>query len=102
MTLTQTLEAVLFSAQKPLTTSELRHALASAGDDDELAPNEFGRVKEAEIAGALAQLKTDYTLTARGFQLMEKAEGWQLVSHPDCSRWVRQLFPGSKAARRLM
>jgi len=98
MTLSQVLEALLFSAQKPLTTAELRGALTSAGHDGELVPNEFARVKEAEIAVALEQLKVDYTL-ARGFQLLEKAGGWQLVSHPDCARWVRQLFPGPKPAR---
>ena len=98
MTLSQVLEALLFSAQKPLTTAELRGALTSAGQDGELVPNEFARVKEAEIAVALEQLKVDYTL-ARGFQLLEKAGGWQLVSHPDCARWLRQLFPGPKPAR---
>ena len=99
MTLTQVVEALLFSAQKPLTTTELRDLLTSAGDNDELIPNEFGRVKEAEVAASLGQLKTDYTLTPRGFQLVEKAGGWQLVSNPDCARWVRQLFPGPKPAR---
>lgn len=99
MTLIQAIEALLFSAQKPLTTSELRDALTGAGENEEPGANEFRRIKEAEVAAALGQLKTDYTLTPRGFQLMEKAEGWQLVSHPDCSRWVRQLFPGPKPAR---
>jgi len=78
MTLSQAIEALLFSAQKPLTTSELRDTLTRAGDNDELIQNEFGRVKEAEVAATLGQLKTDYTLTPR---------------------WVRQLFPGSKPAR---
>ena len=97
MILSQVLDALLFSAQKPLTTAELRGALTSAGQDDELVPNEFARVKEAEIAVALEQLKVDYTLAPRGFQLLEKADGWQLVSHPDCARWLRQLFPGVEA-----
>ena len=99
MTLSQAIEALLFSAQKPLTTSELRDTLTRAGNNDELIQNEFGRVKEAEVAATLGQLKTDYTLTPRGFQLVEKAGGWQLVSHPDCARWIRQLFPESKPAR---
>lgn len=99
MTVTQVIEALLFSAQKPLTTTELRDLLTGAGDNDELVPNEFARVKEAEVAAALGQLKSDYTLTPRGFQLVEKAGGWQLVSHPDCARWVHQLFPGPKPAR---
>src|SRR5204862_643788 len=47
----------------------------------------------------LSQLKTEHTLTPRGFQLVEKADGWQLLSHPDCAHWVRQLFPGPKPAR---
>jgi segregation and condensation protein B len=99
MTLTQVIEALLFSAQKPLTAAELHDALASTSEDGETATNEFARVKEAEIAAALEQLKVDYTLTTRGFQLVEKADGWQLVSHPDYARWVRQLFPGSKPTR---
>src|SRR5438067_10877373 len=99
MTLSQVLEALLFSAQKPLTTAEVRDALTNAGQDDELVPNEFARVKEAEIAVALEQLKVEYALAPRGFQLVEKAGGWQLVSHPDCAGWVRQLFPGPKPAR---
>ena len=99
MILSQVLEALLFSAQKPLTAAELRDALISPGDGDELVPNEFARVKEAEIAVALEQMKVEYTLTPRGFQLVEKADGWQMVSHPDCARWVRQLFPGPKPAR---
>jgi segregation and condensation protein B len=99
MTLTQVMEAVLFSAQKPLTIRELTDALKSAGESDEFSPNEFARTKEAEVASALGQLKVDYIQSSRGFQLAEKADGWQLVSHPDCARWVRQLFPAPKPAR---
>ncbi len=95
----QVIEALLFSAQKPLTTRELSDALRNAGESDELSANEWARVKEAEVAGALQQLKTEYTLAPRGFQLAERADGWQLVSHPDFARWVRQLFPGPKPAR---
>jgi segregation and condensation protein B len=99
MTLSQVIEALLFSAQKPLTTAELRDALSSAGESDELVPNEFARAREAEVAVVLEQLKVEYTVAPGGFQLVEKADGWQLVSHPDCARWVRQLFPGPKPAR---
>ncbi|HEY2102062.1 MAG TPA: SMC-Scp complex subunit ScpB [Chthoniobacterales bacterium] len=99
MTLTQTVEALLFSAQKPLTTRELQDALTATGGDDELVPNEFAHVKEPEIAGALEELTIHYIEQSHGFQLTEKAGGWQLVSHPDCARWVRQLFPAPKPAR---
>ncbi len=99
MTLSQVIEALLFSAQKPLTIRELADGLKDAGDTDELLPNEFARVKEAEVAAALGQLKVEYIQNERGFHLAEKADGWQLVSHPDCARWVQQLFPLAKPAR---
>lgn len=99
MSLNQVVEALLFSAQKPLSSRELASAIKGAGDVDELMPNEFARVKDAEVAAALEQLKIEYIEQKRAFQLVEKAEGWQLVSDPAYAPWVRQLFPALKPAR---
>jgi len=99
MTLARVIEALLFSAQKPLSTAELRNAMKNAGKEDELTPNEFARVNEAEIAAALEELKIEYIQQQRGFQLIEKADGWQLASDPKYAQWVRQLFPAAKPAR---
>jgi segregation and condensation protein B len=99
MTLQHVLEALLFSAQKPLTIREMAAALKAAGAEDELTPNEFGNVRDAEIAAALQQLKIEYLEQQRAFQLVEKADGWQLATDPGYGRWVRQLFPGPKPAR---
>ena len=73
MTLSRVIEAILFSAQKPLSIREL--ATAIKGAEDELSPNQFARVREAEVAGALEQLKVEYIEQERAFQLNEKAEG---------------------------
>ena len=97
MTLTKVVEALLFSAQKPLSIRELTTAIKGA--EDELSPNQFARVREAEVAGALEQLKVEYIEQERAFQLNEKAEGWQLATDPKYARWVRQLFPAPKPAR---
>ena len=99
MNLSQVVEALLFSAQKPLTPRELTGAIKGAGADDELVPNEFAETSEAEVAAALEQLKINYLQEERAFQLMEKAEGWQLASDPAYARWVKQLFPGPKPQR---
>lgn len=99
MTLNQIVEALLFSAQKPLTPRELRDAIKGAGSEEELLPNEFAKTLEAEVAAALEQLKIEYIEQQRAFQLVEKAEGWQLASDPAYARWVRQLFPAAKPAR---
>lgn len=100
MSLTRVIEALLFSAQKPLSIREITGAVRGAEDD--LAngrANEFARVKDAEVAAALEQLKVEYIEQGRAFQLIEKAEGWQLATDPAFSRWVRQLFPAPKPAR---
>src|SRR5438132_10514959 len=97
MSLVRVIEALLFSAQKPLSIREVATAVKNA--EDELSPNEFSRVREAEAAAALEQLKIEYIEHQRAFQLMEKAEGWQLATDPQYAQWVRQLFPAPKPAR---
>ena len=39
-------------------------------------------MNEADVAAALEQLKLEYTEQGRAFQLLEKAEGWQIGSDP--------------------
>src|SRR6478672_7209477 len=97
MTLDKIIEALLFSAQKPLSIREV--ATAIKGAEDEFSPNEFSRVREAEVAAALEQLKIEYIEQQRAFQLIEKAEGWQLATDPQYAQWVRELFPAPKPAR---
>ena len=99
MNLSQVVEALLFAAQKPLTTRELVAAIKGAGGEDELGPNEFAKATEGHVAAALEELKVAYVQQTRAFQLAEKAEGWQLVSDPVYAPWVRQLFPAVKPAR---
>jgi segregation and condensation protein B len=100
MTLSRVIEALLFSAQKPLSIHEITTAIKRAEDDGaEGTPNEFARVKNAEVAAALEELKVEYIQQSRAFQLVEKAEGWQLATDPAFARWVRQLFPTPKPAR---
>jgi len=101
MTLSRIIEALLFSAPKSLSIRELAAAIKGAGAEDPAAagPNEFARVTEGEIAAALEQLKIEYVREQRAFQIIEKAEGWQLVTDPTFASWVRQLFPVPKPAR---
>jgi segregation and condensation protein B len=101
MSLIRVIEALLFSAQKPVSVRELAAAIKGAGAEDPAAAgtNEFARVTEAEVAAALEQLKMEYVQEQRAFQVIEKAEGWQLATDPAFAPWVRQLFPVPKPAR---
>ena len=100
MSLTRIIEALLFSAQKLLSIQEITAAITGAeGDLANDTPNEFARVKNAEVAAALEELKVEYIQQSRAFQLVEKAEGWQLATDPAFANWVRRLFPVPKPAR---
>jgi segregation and condensation protein B len=99
MSLIRVIEALLFSAQKPLSIAEITAAIKGAGAEDDFSPNEFARTTESQVAAALEQLKVEYIEQQHAFQLVEKAEGWQLASDPAYANWVRQLFPGPKPAR---
>jgi segregation and condensation protein B len=99
MKVSHVIEALLFSAHKPLSTKEIVDLLHGAGAEDEFRPNEFATVRQAEVAAAIEQLKIEYTQNEHGFQLAEKAAGWQLVSDPKYAQWVRGLFPAPKPAR---
>jgi segregation and condensation protein B len=100
MSLDKVIEALLFSARKPLSIREISSAIRAAeADSTNETPNEFARVKEAEVAAALEQLKVEYIQQNRAFQVVEKSEGWQLATDPAFAKWVRQLFPAPKPAR---
>jgi segregation and condensation protein B len=101
MSLIRVVEALLFSAQKPLSMREMAAAIrgASAEDSPPAGADKFARVTETEIAAALEQLKIEYVQERRAFQIIEKAEGWQFATDPEYAPWVRQLFPAPKPAR---
>jgi segregation and condensation protein B len=99
MNLTRVIEALFFSAQKPLSPKEIVDALRNAGAEDEFSRNEFANVRPAEVAAAIEQLKIEYIQHEHGFQLVEKADGWQLASDPKYAQWVRGLFPAPKPSR---
>jgi segregation and condensation protein B len=99
MNLSRVIEALLFSAHKPLSTKEIVDLLHGAGAEDEFSPNDFAKVRQAEVAAAIEQLKVEYIQAEHGFQLVEKANGWQLVSDPKYAPWVRGLFPAPKPSR---
>ena len=99
MNLARIIEALLFSAQKPLSTKEMVDVLHDAGAEDEFSPNDFAKVRQADVAAAIEQLKVEYIQHEHGFQLVEKADGWQLASDPKYAQWVRGLFPAPKPAR---
>jgi len=71
------IEALIFASPEPLTPKALFRLL-------ETEPRE-------EIEAALAELRGAYARSA-GLQLVEVAGGYQIVTRPELSEWVRRLF----------
>ena len=100
MTLKQVIEALVFASPKPITTKEIVAALRTAGvaSEDQEA-KAFAAAREANVSEALAELQAELPASGRAFQLVERVNGWTLVSDPACAVWVRQLYPEAKPTR---
>ena len=92
------LESLLFSAQKPLSTKEIRDVLAGATEHAE--GNEtvaaLKKTKEADLITALEQLVADHEAAGRSYRLACIAGAWQFVTQPDYAPWLKALV-GVKA-----
>ena len=100
MTLKQVIEALVFASPKPITTKEIVAALRAAGQGTEdQDARDFANVKNADVEAALAEVQADLVAGGRAFQLVERVNGWTLVSDPACAQWVRQLYPEAKPTR---
>jgi len=100
MTLKQVIEALVFASPKPLLTKEIVSALRAAGEgtEDQNALD-FAKSKEDDVLAALTEIQTELPGSGRAFQLVERVNGWTMVSDPACALWVRQLYPEAKPTR---
>src|SRR5579859_4744201 len=92
------LESLLFSAQKPLSTKELREILANAAEaeDADADAKAFAKVKDSDLVPALEQLASEHEAAGRSYRLACVAGAWQFVSQPEFAPWLRALV-GVKA-----
>src|SRR5512137_1701175 len=87
------LEAILFSAQKPLSLKELRDVFASAPEHAEGDDTARGlkKVKEGELTSALEQLAKEHAEAGRSYRLACVAGSWQFVTEPQYAPWLKAL-----------
>ena len=85
MTLTSILEAILFVAERPVSTEELA---------------EVTERPRAEIESALEAMAAGLEERAAGYVLEQVGVGWRFFSHPDARPYLEQ-FAASPAATRL-
>src|SRR6266481_1470080 len=87
------LEALLFSAQKPLSTKELKDIFATAPEHAEGNDTARGlkKVKESELESTLEQLSKEHAEANRSYRLVCVAGSWQFVTQPDFAPWLKAL-----------
>jgi segregation and condensation protein B len=92
------LEAILFSAQKPLSLKELREVFAAAVEHAEGNETVRGlkRVKEEQLNATLEELMREHEAGGRSFRLACVAGSWQFVTQPEYAPWLKALV-GHKA-----
>ncbi len=81
MELKSILEAILFSAQKPMSPKELRDILNAAAEHGEEA-KPFKKTKDEAVVAALEELQKDHEAAARSYRLACVAGAWQFASPP--------------------
>jgi segregation and condensation protein B len=87
------LEAILFSAQKPLSLKELREVFSAAVEHAEGDETVRGlkKVKETELTTALEELAKDHEAAQRSYRLACVAGSWQFVTQPEYAPWLKAL-----------
>ncbi len=97
------LEAILFSAQKPMSTKELRDLFAATAVAETAVDTAkpFKKIKEEDLLAALEQLQKEHDNAQRSFRLACVAGAWQFVSQPDYAPWLMTLVGQRNRPTRL-
>ena len=87
------LEAILFSAQKPLSLKELRDVFSAAVEhaEGDGTVRALKKVKESELTIALEQLAQEHEQAQRSYRLTCVAGSWQFVTQPEYAPWLKAL-----------
>jgi len=79
------IEAMLFVSDKPLFINEIKGALEGSGG--------------TEIQDIISELSAEYEQTGRAFRIKEIAGGFQIVTDPVLSPWLKKLYKTSGSDR---
>ena len=99
--LKRVVESILFASQRPVSIKDLQGILKSAAETEKADSNvaAFSAIKEPALRAAIDELGAECADPSRAYELRETAAGWQLVTKPQFSPWLRQLFPEYRSAR---
>ena len=100
-------ESIIFASPEGASTKEITRCVrgavvtareAHAENADEVITR-FADIVEPQVVAAIGHLNAIYEETGRAFCLVERPAGWRIMSRPEFSPWVRELFPDKKPSR---
>lgn len=94
MDLVQIIEALIFAAPEPVTSSEIAKAVRRAAAESE-APEtrSWENMTPGKVAKAIDELGERLAEQGHAIELQEGAAGWRFVTRADYASWVRALLP---------
>ena len=97
--LKQILGAMIFSADRPLSTRDMVRCLQEVAERDGEETAVFAEVDGRDVRRAVKELQHDLEALHPGFALAEVAGGFRIQTDSVCGRWVRQLLKKGKPNR---
>lgn len=94
MELIQIIEAIIFAAPEPVTSTEIAKAIRRAAEESgEAHAREWEKINAKQVGTAIDELGEKLASDGRAIELREGASGWRFVTRSDYVDWVRALLP---------
>ncbi len=94
MQLIQIVEALIYAAPEPVTTSEIAKAVRRAAADSDLPEaRAWESLHEAEIAHVIDDLAQSLSEGGHAIELRETSSGWRFMTRVEYGDWIRALLP---------
>ena len=90
------IEALLFASERSLSAEQIKQAFSAEGGS---ASGGEESVSAEDILASLESLKTEYEEQKRGFRLFEIAGGFQLVTDPRFSSYLKRFYQDREKKR---
>lgn len=94
MDLKHIVEALIFAAPEPITTSEIMKAVRRGAEKNASSGGvDFSSVTEQQVLEAIERLEAGMEAADRPIRLQQSPAGWRLVTRPEMAEWIRALLP---------
>jgi len=100
MELIHIVEALIFAAPEPVSSSEIAKAISrNAEEKGEPQAQAWGKISQKKVEKVIDQLGENLAHSGRPIELMEGPSGWKFVTRAEYAEWIRALIPEMRPER---